>query len=87
MSPPSRISCRAWAKSASARRSQSLHLCEQNRWACLAVGVLTECEHEESQEILRKAINEDLLQSMPLFLKHGSRVDCPIVVDHPAHSN
>jgi len=32
-------------------------------WACLAVGALTECEHEESQEIMRKAINEDLLRS------------------------
>ncbi|CAE7260101.1 mhkB [Symbiodinium natans] len=33
-------------------------------WACLAVGVLTECEHEESQEMMRAAINQDLLQSM-----------------------
>jgi len=33
-------------------------------WACLAAGALSECEHEESQEIMRKAMDMELLQAL-----------------------
>lgn len=61
-------------------------------WACLAAGALSECEHEESQEIMRKAMNMDLVQAMltKIHSNFYSQVDmvfCQELISIAAKSN
>jgi len=61
-------------------------------WACLAAGALSECEYEESQEIMRKAIHMDLVQAVvtKIHASFYSQVDmafCQTLISTAAQSD